>query len=150
MLSYLAKRLQLGASMVDRLSREARSLLMSKIGSRNTSPELRVRSMLHRLGYRFRVHRKDLPGKPDVVLAKYETAIFVHGCFWHGHSCKVDKMPKSRTEYWAPKIAANRVRDVRKRVQLEALGWRVLEVWECELKLPEKLQDRLLSELQEL
>ena len=133
--------------MVDRLSTEARSRLMSKIGPRNTQPERRVRSLLHRLGYRFRLHRKDLPGKPDIVLPKHRMAVFVHGCFWHGHVCKVDKMPKSRVDYWGPKIEANRERDTRKRQQLEALGWRVIEVWECELKSLASLEKRLRQEL---
>jgi DNA mismatch endonuclease (patch repair protein) len=129
--------------MADRLSVEARSRLMSRIGSRNTTPELRVRSLLHRLGYRFRLHRKDLPGTPDIVLPGRGVAVFVHGCFWHGHACKTGKMPKSRPDYWGPKIQGNQQRDARKRRQLRSLGWSVVSVWECELKHPDKLARRL-------
>ena len=129
---------------MDRLTPEARSRLMSRIGPKDTHPERTVRSMLHRLGYRFRLHRKDLPGTPDSVLPGRGAVVFVHGCFWHGHSCKVGKMSKSRTEYWDPKIEANRQRDKRKSRRLRTLGWRVLTVWECELKKPQKLQCRLL------
>ncbi|TAA43182.1 DNA mismatch endonuclease Vsr [Pseudoxanthomonas winnipegensis] len=128
---------------MDRLSQEHRSWLMARIPAKNTKPELAVRSMLHRLGYRFRLHKRDLPGSPDVVLAGRGAVVFVHGCFWHGHACKRDKMPKSRTDYWLPKIDANRERDLRKRRQLAALGWRVVVVWECELKYPERLARKL-------
>jgi DNA mismatch endonuclease (patch repair protein) len=120
--------------MADRLTREQRSRLMARIGPRDTLPELRVRSLLHRLGYRFRLHRRDLPGTPDIALPSRTKAIFVHGCFWHGHACKVGKMPKTRTGYWGPKIVANRERDARKRRQLTAVGWRSIVVWECETK----------------
>lgn len=120
---------------------------MSRIGSSNTLPELRVRSMLHRLGYRFRLHRKDLPGKPDIVLPGRGVAILVHGCFWHGHSCKTEKMPKSRTDYWGPKIETNRERDRRKESELRALGWTVITVWECELKSPDELERKLVRSL---
>lgn len=130
--------------MVDRLTRSQRSRLMSRIGSRNTGPELRVRSLLHRLGFRFRLHRRDLPGTPDIVLPRHGKAIIVHGCFWHGHACKVDKMPKSRIDYWQPKIAANRLRDARKRRQLSALGWRSLVIWECQTRDEAKLTRKLL------
>ncbi|KAF1694928.1 very short patch repair endonuclease [Pseudoxanthomonas koreensis] len=132
---------------MDRLTSERRSWLMSRIGSRNTKPELALRSLLHRLGYRFRLHRRDLPGTPDVVLPGRRTVIFVHGCFWHGHACKRSKMPKSRIDYWGPKIDANRRRDARKRRMLRALGWRVLTVWECELKDSGKLSDRIVRML---
>lgn len=128
---------------MDRLSPERRSWLMSQIRSSNTKPELAVRSLLHRLGYRFRLHRRDLPGTPDIVLKRWMTVVFVHGCFWHGHRCKRERMPKSRLDYWQPKIEANRLRDRRKRKALRALGWRVIEVWECELKHPEKLARKL-------
>ncbi|WP_287598131.1 DNA mismatch endonuclease Vsr [Thermomonas sp.] len=129
--------------MTDRLSPEARSRLMAKIRSRDTGPERAVRSILHRLGFRFRLHRKDLPGTPDIVLPGRETVVVVHGCFWHGHGCKAGKMPKSRIDYWGPKIDANRVRDRRKAAALRRLGWRVVSVYECELKTPEKLAGRL-------
>jgi DNA mismatch endonuclease (patch repair protein) len=133
--------------MTDRLSPEARSRLMARIGSRDTGPERAVRSILHRLGFRFRLHRKDLLGTPDIVLPGRETVVFVHGCFWHGHGCKVGKMPKSRTDYWGPKIDANKARDRRKAAGLRRLGWRVVSVYECELKRPERLARRLESRL---
>lgn len=133
--------------MTDRISPEARSRLMSRIRSKDTGPERAVRSLLHALGFRFRLHRKDLPGTPDIVLPGRGTAVFVHGCFWHGHACKVDKMPKSRTDYWGPKIEANRVRDTRKAAKLRRLGWRVVTVYECELKQPERLAGRLLRRI---
>ncbi|MEA9654745.1 very short patch repair endonuclease [Xanthomonas campestris pv. raphani] len=135
---------------MDRLTPERRSWLMSRIGSKNTRPELALRSLLHGLGFRFRLHRRDLPGTPDVVLPGRKTAIFVHGCFWHGHACKRNKMPKSRVEYWGPKIEANRKRDAKKRKLLRALGWRVLTVWECELKDPSKLSDKLVRVIDRL
>lgn len=116
---------------------------MSRIRGTNTKPELAVRSLLHRMGYRFRLHRKDLPGTPDIVLPGRGTVVFVHGCFWHGHACKRTKMPKSRVEYWAGKIEANRRRDARKRRKLKALGWNVVIIWECELKRPDRLAEKL-------
>lgn len=117
--------------------------MMSRIRGTNTKPELAVRSLLHRMGYRFRLHRKDLPGTPDIVLPGRGTVVFVHGCFWHGHACKRTKMPKSRVEYWTGKIGANRRRDARKRKRLKALGWNVVIVWECELKRPDRLVEKL-------
>lgn len=107
---------------------------MSRIGSKNTAPELIVRSLLHSLGYRFRLHRKDLPGKPDIVLPGRRKAIFVHGCYWHGHGCKIGKLPKSNLDYWKPKIERNKERDREKRLALENEGWSVLEIWQCETK----------------
>lgn len=132
---------------MDRLSPENRSRLMSRIGPKNTRPEIAVRSILHRLGYRFRLHKKGLPGTPDIVLARFRTVIFVNGCFWHGHHCRAGKMPKSRVDYWSPKIDENRKRDFRKRLQLQDLGWQVIEVWECELKKPEDLAQKLALQL---
>lgn len=129
---------------MDRLSPERRSWLMSRIGSKNTRPEIAFRSLLHRLGYRFRLHRRDLPGTPDIVLPGWSTVVFVHGCFWHGHACKRDRMPKSRMVYWTQKIEANRRRDARKARTLRSLGWRVLTVWECELRDPARLSDRIV------
>ena len=132
---------------MDRLSPERRSWLMSRVRGTNTKPELAVRSMLHRMGYRFRLHRRDLPGTPDIVLPRRSAVIFVHGCFWHGHACKRMKMPKSRVDYWEEKIETNRRRDRRKRRQLRALGWDVIVVWECELKRPEALAAKLMKAL---
>lgn len=130
--------------MVDRLSPERRSWLMSRIGGKNTRPEVFVRSMLHSLGYRFSLHRRDLPGTPDIVLPARGAVVFVNGCFWHGHACKRSRMPKSRIDYWTSKIDANRLRDARKRRQLVSLGWKVVVVWECELRNPDKLESKLL------
>ncbi len=108
---------------------------MSRIRGRNTGPELRLRSLLHRAGFRFRLHAKQLPGSPDVVLPKYRTAIFVHGCFWHRHpGCRNATMPSTRREFWQEKFDANVSRDARNQAALEAAGWTVLTIWECELK----------------
>jgi DNA mismatch endonuclease (patch repair protein) len=108
---------------------------MSRIQGKNTKPELLLRSLLHRAGYRFRLHVPNLPGKPDIVLPRYRTVIFVHGCFWHRHEgCANATMPKSRTEFWAEKFAKTIERDQQKQRQLEEIGWKVLTVWECELK----------------
>ncbi len=120
--------------MTDRVSPARRSRIMASVGTRNTKPELQLRKSLHRLGYRFRLHPKDLPGKPDLVFRTRRKAIFVHGCFWHGHECKWGRLPKSRLDYWMPKIRANRERDERTVATLRELGWSVAEVWQCELK----------------
>jgi len=119
---------------MDRLTKERRSWNMSRIPARDTKPEIVVRSMLHKMGYRFRIQPKGLPGKPDIVLPKYRTAVFVHGCFWHGHeNCRDFTPPKTRTEWWLAKINGNRKRDAAIAEQLEQLGWQVLVIWECEL-----------------
>jgi len=108
---------------------------MSRIRSKNTKPEILVRKWLHKQGFRFRLHQKDLPGKPDIVLPKYRTVIFVHGCFWHRHpGCKRTTTPSTNTEFWEEKFRKNVDRDVRNRETLEALGWKVIVVWECEVK----------------
>ncbi len=118
---------------MDKISQEYRSWNMSRIGSSNTKPEITVRSLLHQMGYRFRLHRKDLPGKPDIVLPKYRTIIFVHGCFWHRHSgCKFTSSPKSRIDFWEDKFRKNIERDLDTQTRLENLNWKVLTVWECE------------------
>lgn len=132
---------------MDRLSPERRSWLMSRIKGANTKPEIAVRSLLHRMGYRFRLHRRGLPGTPDIVLPVREAVVFVHGCFWHGHACKKTKMPKSRESYWTEKIEANRRRDARNRKSLRALGWKVVVVWECEVKKGELISRRLKKAL---
>lgn len=116
---------------------------MSRIRGKDTTPELAVRSLAHRLGYRFRLHGRGLPGKPDLVFAGRRKIVFVHGCFWHGHRCKRDKMPKSRIAYWAEKIAANRARDARHIRALRAAGWKCAIVWECETKDAVRLGERL-------
>ena len=117
---------------------------MSLVRSKNTKPEIAVRRILHRMGYRFRVHRKDLPGSPDIVFVGPRKILFVHGCFWHGHYCRTgNRIPKTRVEYWNAKIARNRQRDLSVRRRLRALGWQVLTVWECQLRRPAILTDRL-------
>ena len=117
---------------------------MSRIKSRDTKPELIVRSLLHRLGYRFRLHRKDLPGSPDIVLPKYRTVIFVHGCYWHRHEgCRYAYNPKSRVDFWQEKFRKNVERDRKARQAVEKLGWQVHVIWECETKDAEKLAMRL-------
>ena len=120
--------------MPDVFSAEKRSEVMSLIRSTNTKPERVVRSLLHRMGYRFRLHRKDLPGRPDVVLSKYHTVVFVHGCFWHAHDCHLFRIPSSNQEYWQKKLIGNRDRDQIQQEQLKQAGWRVLIVFECELR----------------
>jgi DNA mismatch endonuclease (patch repair protein) len=117
--------------MPENVSFEVRSRMMSGIRSKNTKPELLVRKALHAAGYRFRIHRKDLPGKPDLVLPKFRAVIFVHGCFWHGHNCPVFKWPKTREKFWREKIERTRVTDTNAREALLASGWRVGVVWEC-------------------
>ena len=120
--------------MIDVVESATRSRMMAGIRGKNTKPEILVRSYLHQSGLRFRVHRKDLPGKPDVVLPKYKTTIFVHGCFWHSHSrCKFAVVPASNVEFWKHKLDENRKRDQRNKRRLKALGWRVLTVWACQL-----------------
>jgi len=129
--------------MVDRLDPERRSRLMRQIKGKNTRPEMIVRSLLHRLGYRFRLHRKDLPGTPDIVFPSRRLALFVHGCFWHGHGCRIGRLPKSRLDYWKPKIEANAERDRRKQEALVEAGWRVAVLWQCELSDTEALVEKL-------
>ena len=119
--------------MVDVLTPEQRRLNMSRICSRDTKPEMIVRRGLHALGLRFRLSRKDLPGRPDLVLSKYRTVILVHGCFWHGHSCPMFKWPATRPDFWEKKINSNRARDGAAVNALRADSWRVLVVWECAL-----------------
>lgn len=120
--------------MVDRLTPEKRSQLMARIGPKNTKPELIVRRMLHAAGWRYRLHRKGLPGTPDIVFGSRKVALFVHGCFWHGHHCKLGRLPKTRPEFWSDKIDGNRARDARKVDQLVKQGWRVMTIWQCSLK----------------
>lgn len=135
--------------MIDRLDAERRSRLMQKVGTKDTGPEKAVRSMLHRLGYRFRLHRKDLPGTPDIVFPSRKLVIFVHGCFWHSHGCSKGQLPKSRLDYWGPKLCANTERDARNVAALRATGWNVAIVWQCELADPKALATRLQHLLEE-
>lgn len=121
-----------------------RSALMSRIRSSNTQPELAVRRMLHGMGYRFRLHRRDLPGRPDLVLPRYRLALFVHGCFWHQHpGCRLASSPKSRTGYWQPKLAGNVARDAKNEALLNEDGWRVEIIWECDARSSARLTERL-------
>ncbi|MGA7887129.1 MAG: DNA mismatch endonuclease Vsr, partial [Acidobacteriaceae bacterium] len=125
-------------------TREQRSRNMAAIRSANTRPEMRVRSALHRLGFRFRLHRKDLPGRPDIVLPKHRTVVFVHGCFWHCHRCKYGSViPATRAVFWAAKRGGNVDRDRRNAAALRKLGWRVLVLWECEVRTEEATFARL-------
>lgn len=133
---------------MDDKTEKLRSDNMSRIRSRDTKPEIKVRSLLHQLGYRFRKNVSSLPGKPDIVLRKYRTVVFVHGCFWHQHDgCNRSSLPKSNQEYWKPKLAGNVKRDKRHREDLESLGWKVMDVWECETKDLDSLTVRLISEI---
>lgn len=139
--------LYLGGVMADTRTKEQRHRIMQAVRSENTRPEWEVRRLLHSLGYRYRLHRKDLPGKPDLVFPSRRKAIFVHGCFWHAHSCRYGRPPKSRLDYWLPKLHQNKKRDSQKSAQLETLGWDVLIIWQCETKdmdnLAVKLRDFL-------
>ncbi|MFG0865173.1 very short patch repair endonuclease [Pseudomonas sp. FYR_7] len=129
-------------AITDELSVSSRR--MRAVKREHTSPELTVRRLLHALGLRFRLHKRALPGSPDIVLSKHRTVIFVHGCFWHRHpGCRYASVPKTRQEYWIPKFMANIERDARKASELEALGWRVLTVWECETRDLAALNERL-------
>ena len=139
---------------MDIVSEEQRSYNMSRIRSKNTKPELIVRSMLHNFGYRFTVNgprNKKLPGKPDIVLPRYRTVIFVHGCFWHAHkNCKYFRLPKTRTEWWKKKLEGNATRDALKQEELRKLGWNVVVIWECETKGSDaqlELQSRIPLEI---
>jgi DNA mismatch endonuclease (patch repair protein) len=134
--------------MSDVFTKAKRSEVMSRIRARDTRPERAVRSMLHRMGYRFRLHRADLPGKPDIVLPRHKTVILVHGCFWHRHEgCRFAYTPKSRAEFWIKKLESNVVRDRQVKENLSKLGWHVITVWECELRSPDQLSKRLAETL---
>ena len=136
---------------MDTISEEKRSWNMSRIRGKDTKPEIIVRSMLHRMGYRFRLHRKDLPGKPDIVLPKYNTVIFVHGCFWHRHKgCKYAYKPKSRIDFWNAKFDDTAARDKRNRKQLQAKGWNVEIIWECETGNNDMLAARIRTIFDEI
>jgi DNA mismatch endonuclease (patch repair protein) len=129
---------------MDSVSPEKRSRNMAQVKGKNTKPEKLVRSLLHGMGYRFRLHSKQLPGKPDVVLPKYKAVIFVHGCFWHGHEgCRRATIPATRPEFWEQKISGNKERDRRNIAAIEKLGYRCFIVWQCELKDVELLKQRL-------
>ena len=134
--------------MVDHLTHNRRSWNMSRIRSKDTAPELTVRTILHKMGYRFRLHRKDLPGKPDIVLPKHSSVVFVHGCFWHRHpGCINATTPASNQKYWLPKFKRTLERDRKNQIELSRLGWNVIVVWECELREPDLLANRLIEEI---
>lgn len=134
---------------MDVFSREKRSQIMSRVSGRNTKPEIAVRSLLHNMGYRFRLHRKDLPGKPDITLPKYKKVIFVHGCFWHGHAdCPRSKRPTTNQDFWREKLDKNIERDKSAVKALKQLGWEVMTVWSCEVNDTNKLITKLLSFLE--
>lgn len=126
--------------MADVLTLEQRRFNMSRIRGRDTKPELTLRVGLHARGLRFRLHRKDLPGCPDLVFPCFRAVVFVHGCFWHGHDCPMFKPPATRREFWAAKIEGNRIRDARARISLEGAGWRTLVLWECALRGQSRLE----------
>jgi DNA mismatch endonuclease, patch repair protein len=133
--------------MTDKVSPEVRSRIMASIKGKDTKPEMVIRRALHALGFRYRLHVKDLPGCPDIVLPKYKVVIMVNGCFWHGHDCHIANRPKSRSEYWEQKIAKNRARDGQSKSQLIELGWRVATIWECAIFGKFKMLIPDLSEL---
>ena len=128
---------------------EQRSAVMARVRGKDTRPEMIVRRLVHAMGYRYRLHRKDLPGKPDLVFGPRRKAIFVHGCFWHGHHCKRGaRKPKQNADYWTAKIARNVARDRENLAALEAMGWQALTIWECELKEVAALETRLKAFLE--
>jgi len=135
---------------LDKVSKKRRSEIMSLVRSKNTRPELVVRSLVHRLGYRYRLHLKRLPGCPDLVFGGRKKVVFVHGCFWHGHrDCPKGKLPKSNLEYWKPKLKRNKKRDLANQDKLGSKGWAALVVWQCELKDLEILSTRIAEFLEE-
>lgn len=130
--------------MVDSVSPARRSEIMGRVRSRDTVPEMLVRRLTHALGYRYRLHGKDLPGKPDLVFRSRRKVIFVHGCFWHRHpGCALARLPKSKEDFWSPKLEANRQRDLKTENALQVKGWTVLTIWECELGDIDKLKNKI-------
>jgi DNA mismatch endonuclease (patch repair protein) len=132
--------------MTDPLSKSERSERMGRVRSRDTKPELLVRRLTHGMGFRYRLHKANLPGKPDLVFASRRKVIFIHGCFWHQHPdphCKLARLPKSRHDFWIPKLEGNRARDERVVQALTDQGWKVLEIWECQCKRSEHLENKI-------
>lgn len=130
--------------MTDIVDKATRSRMMSGIRGKNTKPEILLRKALHAKGFRYRLHVKELPGKPDIVLPKYHAVIFVHGCFWHGHGCKFFKVPQTNTAFWIEKINVNKLRDSRDSASLRFAGWRTMTVWECALRRRDNIPDIVL------
>ncbi|MGF1549852.1 MAG: very short patch repair endonuclease [Sphingomonadaceae bacterium] len=134
--------------MADTLSPSERSARMAKVRGRDSKPEMLVRRLVHGMGFRYRLHDKRLPGAPDLVFPARRKAIFVHGCFWHRHddpNCKLARLPKSRLDFWKPKLQGNRDRDLRQQAELRELGWKFMVVWECQLRHTEQLENKLRS-----
>lgn len=132
--------------MTDVFSKDKRKWIMGRVKGQDTKPEILVRSLIHRMGYRFRLHRRDLPGNPDIVLPKHRKIVFVNGCFWHGHEgCARSKRPTSNEHFWTDKLDQTQARDQRYRAELVEMGWRILTVWECEIRQ----RDRLLATLED-
>lgn len=129
--------------MTDNRPPESRSALMSRIRGKNTTPELTVRRLLHSLGYRFRLHRRDLPGTPDIVFPSRRKVMFVNGCFWHAHGCHIGRPPKTKLEFWVPKLQRTRERDKSNTTDLRLMGWGVLTVWQCDVRRVAKLTRKL-------
>ncbi len=137
--------------MVDNLSQSSRSERMSKIKSKNTKLELRVRRLIHGMGYRYRLHQRWLPGVPDLVFGPRRKVIFVHGCFWHAHddpACKLARLPKSRLDFWLPKLEGNRARDERNMAELRKLGWDALVIWECQTRNVDEMERQITQFLE--
>lgn len=134
--------------MSDIVDPKTRSRMMANIKGKNTKPEMSIRSALHRMGYRFRLHRKDLPGNPDIVLPKHRAVVFVNGCFWHGHFCHLFRWPKTREAFWREKILSNKNRDEKNVQKLLGNGWKVCIVWECSIrKRPDNDVEEALTNL---
>jgi len=131
--------------MPDIVTPENRSRMMAGIKAKNTKPEMQIRSMLHRMGFRYRLHVSTLPGKPDIVFGTMHATIFVNGCFWHGHDCPMFKLPTTNTDFWTEKILANKKRDLKHISDLNYLGWRVLTIWECALRGKQKNPPDLIA-----
>ena len=134
--------------MVDNLSPEERSRLMSRVRGKDTKPEMVVRRLAHRLGYRFRLHRRDLPGSPDLVFPGRKKVVFVHGCYWHRHDCKKATTPKTNVDFWQKKFDDNIMRDNKNLSDLAEMGWETMVVWQCEAEKPDDLADRLIEFLE--
>jgi DNA mismatch endonuclease (patch repair protein) len=137
--------------MADTLTRAARSERMSRVRGKNTGPEIAVRRLVHSLGFRYRLHRRDLPGMPDLVFPRRKKVMFVNGCFWHRHSdrnCPLARLPKSRLDFWKPKLEGNRARDAKNQAALRAMGWDVLVVWECQIKDVSQLKRTICAYLE--